>query len=231
MGAAAWMEDHAQILKSDAYTLSGLARLDDEACFLKLYRYKSPLHRILFALGIARPLRDFTAARELGAQGVSVPRPLACLNVSDGMLLVIEGLSGGGDLAELWLRQPGDDDSRVMMRSAGENLAVLHSAGYAHGDCKWNNLFWDGFRVFLIDLDKARRAALHSSVQARDLARFTVNAEKLKIGPQLYEEFLGAYLQGVGGDRREVVQRMLPILVRFRKKYLVRHGPRGQRLV
>jgi tRNA A-37 threonylcarbamoyl transferase component Bud32 len=226
-----WMEEHTKIVKSSTNGLSGLLRLDDEVCFLKYYRFTSPLHRILFDLGFARPLHNFTAARDLGAQGVAVPRPLACLQVPQGMLLLIEGLSGPGNLEEVWRRQPTDEEALRLMRCAGESLATLHQSGYAHGNCKWDNLFWDGHRVCLIDLDDARRSAAGGEAQARDLARFTANAERFEIGLEKYAPFLDAYLQGVNESRREVTQRMLPILVQLRKKNLASHGPRGQRLV
>lgn len=232
LGAAEWMEEHTNILKSDLHSLSGLMRMDGQICFLKLYCYKSPLHRIQFRLGMGRPLRNFTAARDLDAQGLAVPRPFACLLVPEGMLLLIEGLSGPGTLAELWRRRElSDDDAVRVMRGAGETLATLHSAGFAHGDCKWNNLFWDGYRVCLIDLDDARKSSAGSKAQSQDLARFTINAEELSIGSDMFEQFLSAYLEGMVDSRRTVVDRMLPSLLRYRKKHLARYGPHGQRLV
>jgi hypothetical protein len=96
------------------------------------------------------------------------------------------------------------------MRSAGENLATLHRVGYAHGHCKWNNLFWDGHHAYLIDLDDARKCRFRGIEQAQDLARFTLNAEELSIGLEIFELFLEPYLQGVEETRREVLERFLP---------------------
>jgi tRNA A-37 threonylcarbamoyl transferase component Bud32 len=232
VGAAEWMEDHTNILKSDLHSLSGLMRMDGQVCFLKLYRIKSLFHKLQYRMGMGRPLRNFTAARDLDAQGLAVPRPFACLLVPDGMLLLIEGLAGPGTLAELWRRGglSGDESSRLM-RGAGETLATLHRSGFAHGDCKWNNLFWDGYRVCLIDLDDARKSNTGSKAQSEDLARFIVNAEELSIGSDMFEQFLAAYLEGVVDTRRTVIERMLPSLLRYRKKHLARYGPQGQRLV
>lgn len=230
--ASEWLEDHTTILKSDHYSLSGLMRMDGQVCFAKLYRFKSPLHKIQFRLGMGRPLRNFTATRDLDAQGLAVPRPFACLLVPEGMLLLIEGLSGPGTLAEVWRRGGLSWDELVrVMRGAGETLATLHRSGYAHGDCKWNNLFWDGGRVCLIDLDDARKSRAGSKHQAKDLARFTVNAEELSIGSDMFEEFLATYLDGVVDTRSTALKRMLPSLYRYRKKHLARYGPHGQRLV
>ena len=231
MDAAQWMEQHTQIMKSGPYSLSGLLTIDDEVCFLKLYRTKTPLHKILFALAMGYPLRNFSVARALAADGLAVPAPLACVLVSQGLFLLTEGLPGDGNLAELWRRQPSDDRASRVMQSAGETLATLHSSGYAHGDCKWDNLFWSGQRVYLANLDKGRKSAPGSIEQARDLARFTVDAEVMKIGPRMYEQFLQTYLQGVGETRREAVGRLLPHLYRFRTQHLASYGTRGQRLV
>jgi len=147
------------------------------------------------------------------------------------MLLLIEGLSGGGSMAEMWLRSPERDQSMRMLRAAGETLATLHQAGYAHRDCEWNNLFWDGQRVCLVDLDNAHKCRVGGEDQAVDLARFTVNAELLSIGSTLFEQFLSAYLQKTQASRRHTLDRILPVLLRLRKTYLPRHGKQAQRLV
>ena len=232
MGASEWMEEYTNILKSDEHCLSGLMRMDGQVCFLKLYRTKSLFHKLLFRLGMGRALRNFAATRDLDAQGLAVPRPFACLLVPEGMLLLIEGLQGPGTLAEIWLRGGLTEEECVRtMRGAGHTLATLHSAGYAHGDCKWNNLFWDGRRVCMIDLDDARRSQSGGKLQSQDLARFIVNAEELSIGSDLFEEFFSAYLDGVVDNRRTTIERMLPALYHYRKKHLPRYGPHGQRLV
>jgi tRNA A-37 threonylcarbamoyl transferase component Bud32 len=230
-GAAEWMEEHTQIVKSGKDSMSGLLHLDGAVCFLKLYRFRSVLHRWLPGVGTGRALRNFSATRDLYAQGLAVPRPLACLLVPQGMLLLREGLPAGGSLDEAWPRNSGGELVMPIMRAAGETLATLHQAGYAHGDCKWQNLFWDGQRVFLLNLDSAQKGDSGGRDQARDLARFTVSAEQLGIGSTPYEHFLTAYFEGIGSDRREVQERMLPQLSRLRKKHPTRQGPQGQRLV
>lgn len=230
--AAEWMEEHTNILKSDVHSLCGLMRMDGQVCFVKLYRFKSPLHKIQYRLGIGRPLRNYDASRELDTQGLAVPRPFACLLVPDGILLLSEGLAGPGTLAEVWQRGTlSGDEKMTVMRCAGSTLATLHRSDFAHGDCKWNNLFWDGSRVVLIDLDDAGKSRSHSRAQAKDLARFTVDAEELGLDEEMFEQFLAAYLEGVAESRSATLNRMLPALHRYRKKHLSRYGLRGQPLV
>ncbi len=126
---------------------------------------------------------------------------------------------------------PAHDKFRQVLLGAGESVARLHRAGYAHGDCKWNNLLWTGQQCYLVDLDGAGKASIGSAKQARDLARFTLNAEELAIGPELYEHFLESYLQGVSVSRSVVIDQMMPVLRMLRDRHLAKYGERGQRLL
>jgi tRNA A-37 threonylcarbamoyl transferase component Bud32 len=229
VGAAEWMEEHTQILNSNVDTLSGLLQVDDELAYLKLYRFNSFRRKLQFRLGRAQSLRNFRRALDLGKKGLAVPKPLACLAVQQGTLLVTEGMSSGGNLAELWYNRAADDAFDAVMRSAGETLAALHVAGCTYGDCRWFNLFWNGERVYLTYFDVTRKSRVGGIQQARDLARFTANAEEFGIGSELFEHFLEVYLQGVSGTRREVVERMIRPLYRIRGQHLA--GGCGQRLV
>lgn len=224
--AAEWMEDHTQILKSNADTLSGMLQLDDQLGYLKLYSFKPYKYKMSLGLRKPQPLRNFNIASDLAGKGIAVPRPLACLSVSRGMVILTEGLSGGGNLADLWRKQPGAPDVDAMMQAAGETLAQLHVAGYTYGNCRWEHLFWNGQRVYLITLDNTRKSPLGSMQQAKDLARFTANAEEFGIGSALFEQFLQTYLQGITGNRREVVERMIRPLYRFRGQHMARYGQR-----
>ena len=228
---AAWIQQHTRLLKSDTNTLVGLLQLQQEECYLKLYRYKSTRQKLLFRLGRGRPVRSFDVACKLVQSEVPVPRPRACLLVPGGMLLLTEGIAGGGNLNDLWREQPAHDNFRQVLHGAGESVARLHRVGYAHGDCKWSNLLWTGSQCYLVDLDGVGKASIGSAKQARDLARFTLNAEELDIGPELYELFLESYLQGVGACRSAVVARMMPILRVLRERHAAKYGERGQRLL
>jgi len=228
---AAWMQLHTRLLKSDTNSLVGLLQLQHEACYLKLYRYKSTVQKLLFRLGRGRPVRSFDVACKLAEKEVPVPRPRACLLVPGGVLLLTEGIAGGGNLNDLWREQSAHDKFRQLLHSAGESVARLHRAGYAHGDCKWSNLLWTGGQCYLVDLDGAGKAPIGSAKQARDLARFTLNAEELDIGPELYEFFLQGYLQGVSVSRSVAIDQMMPSLRLLRDRHLAKYGERGRRLL
>jgi tRNA A-37 threonylcarbamoyl transferase component Bud32 len=225
-GVAEWMEEHTHIIKSHVDTLSGMLQLDDQLGYLKLYTFKPFRYKMSLGLRKPQPLRNFNTASDLVGKGIAVPRPLACLAVSEGMVILTEGLSGGGNLTEVWRNQSAAPGADAMMRAAGESLAQLHAAGYAYGNCRWEHLFWNGQRVYLTMLDSTRKSPLGGVQQARDLAQFTANAEEFGIGSVLYEQFLETYLQGINGNRREVVERMIRPLYRFRGQHMSRYGQR-----
>ncbi len=70
--------------------------------------------------------------------------------------------------------------------------------------------------------------AIGSARQARDVARFTVNAEEQGLDSKLFNLFLESYLQAVGETRQEAVARMVPFVYSMRAKHLARYGPSGQ---
>jgi tRNA A-37 threonylcarbamoyl transferase component Bud32 len=227
---AKWMQQHTQVLKTDSNSLVGLLQLQQRDCYLKLYRHKSALHKLRGALGGGRPLRAFDMARDIHAAGIAVPRPLACLGVPEGMLLLTEGISGAQDLQALWKHRPEQNHPETLLPDCAALLGSLHRAGFAHGDCKWSNLLAAPQQLYLVDLDGARKTAPGSAAQARDLARFTLNAEELSVDLEQYEQFLSHYLQASGFPRDTTIARMQPMLRTLRERHLARYGERGHRL-
>lgn len=226
-----WMMAHTRILKEDHYGLVSLLDSHDAQCVLKYYGFRSRMHRIEYSLGRGRALHSHRAALTLRREGISVPEPLGCLRVPDGMLLLCEAIPGEGNLLQVWSREPSDSDAAQIMQVAGHTMGNLHMTSYAHGDCKWNNFLWDGRGITLVDLDGVHKAALRSPRQARDLARFTVNAEELSLSSEIYALFLQSYLQVVGATRQEAVEKMVPYVYSMRDKHMASYGPRGQRLI
>ena len=106
----------------------------------------------------------------------------------------------------------------------------MHGAGFSHGDTKWSNLLWDGSTVTLVDLDAVRRSADRSR-RARDLARFTLNAEEMNVPASLYDHFLESYQLATGENRAKLEKMTLRALHGLRRRHLKRYGPRGHRLL
>ena len=97
-GLRGWMQANLQILKEDQASLVGLLQFDGASCYLKYYQGRTTLQSALYRYRRGRPLRAFDGAAALWNAGVAVPRPLCCLAVPGGAMLLTEGIEGGRDL-------------------------------------------------------------------------------------------------------------------------------------
>lgn len=228
---SAWMDAHTHLLKRDRYSQVGLLQLAGRPCCLKLYRCKSSLQSLQFALGRGRAVNSFDGGHSLRAAGVAVPEALALLRVPGGMLLLCSAIEQAENLQVLWPRVDSCATREQILDRAAQLLARLHSAGFAHGDCKWSNWLWAQGQLYLVDLDAVCQAAAGDRRQARDLARFTLNAEELSLQPALYDLFLEGYLSAMGLSREVLIPPMLVELQRLRQRHLQHYGEPGQRLV
>jgi len=228
---SAWMDVHTHLLKRDPYSQVGLLQLAGRPCCLKLYRCKSSLQSLQFALGRGRAVNSFDGGHSLRAAGIAVPEALALLRVPGGMLLLCSAIEQAENLQMLWPRVDSCATREQILDRAAQLLAQLHSAGFAHGDCKWSNWLWAQGQLYLVDLDAVCQAAAGDRRQARDLARFTLNAEELSLQPALYNLFLEGYLSAMGLSREVLMPPMLVELQRLRQRHLQHYGEPGQRLV
>ena len=227
----AWLGKHTQVLKEDEYSQVGLLQLGGELCYLKFYRPKSTLQQLRFRLGRGRAVQNFDSATALRTVAVPVPEARACLLVPGGMLLLAQGIAQASDLQVLWKRNCSSEVQENILHQAAHALACLHRQGFAHGDCKWSNMLWAQERLYLVDLDAVVTARAGSAQQARDLARFTLNAEEQELQPALYEKFLQEYLQLTTVSRQDLMRAMLAPLQKLRQRHQDRYGARGQRLL
>jgi len=227
----AWMDKYTHVLKRDRYSQVGLLHLQDRPCCLKLYRCKSSLQNLQFALGRGRAVNSFDCGHSLRAAGIAVPEALALLRVPGGMLLLCSAIEQADNLQVLWPRVDSCATRAQILDRAAQLLAQLHRAGFAHGDCKWSNWLWAQGQLYLVDLDAVCQAVAGDRRQARDLARFTLNAEELALQPALYDLFLEDYLSAMGLSREVLMSPMRVELQRLRRRHLQRYGEPGQRLV
>jgi hypothetical protein len=92
-------------------------------------------------------------------------------------------------------------------------------------------MLWAQERLYLVDLDAVVTARAGSAQQARDLARFTLNAEEQELQPALYEKFLQEYLQLTTVSRQDLMRAMLTPLKKLRQRHQDKYGAGGQPLV
>tara|TARA_B100001540_G_scaffold301030_1_gene307056 strand:+ start:524 stop:1297 length:774 start_codon:yes stop_codon:yes gene_type:complete len=232
LGISQWMRRHTDVVKDDASTLAGCLRISRRRRFLKLYRSRNLLFKLLCLARLARPMATFRTALVLAASEVPIPRPLSCVLVSEGLLMLSEGLDSSRDYCALWEAGQSGEELYRMMRGAALTLSVLHRAGYTHGDCKWRNLLWIDGECFMVDLDGARRRRLFAArARARDVARFTVSAEEAGVPSSLLQAFLDSYVAHSGVAREELLRRMQPNLEKLRGRHLEKYGITPQPLL
>ncbi len=227
---ASWMERHTQILKSDEHSRVGLLELEGELCYLKFYRQKSLGQQFMFWLARGRGVQAFDAADKLAQQDIAVPAARACILVPGGILLLTEGLEGARDLKAVWQGDLSGEDRKTLMNEVGQVLGKLHRQAFAHGDCKWSNLLRHEEKFYLVDLEGTDRAVVGGGKQARDLARFTVNAEDLGVTEPEFSPFMDTYCRLLETPQEVIVDRMMPDLKRYRARHRARYGERGAQL-
>ncbi|MEH6580566.1 MAG: lipopolysaccharide kinase InaA family protein [Halioglobus sp.] len=227
-----WMKKHTTVLKQDTYSQVGLLDLDGRLCYLKYYAAKSSLQRLFLGLGYGRGVKSFDAARALSAAGISVPEPLACLAISGGVLLLTEGVTASTDLKSYWTQHAGDNTVQEDLAcKAGLLMADLHRAGFAHGDFKWSNLLLSRGAFYLVDLEAVGRAKVGDGKTARDIARFTLNAEDMAMQAPAFELFLVSYQRRSGLSRPDLLKGVGPILRQLRARHVAKYGERGHCLL
>ena len=230
-----WATKHLQIIKSTASSLVGLVEIDQQPCYLKFYVSKSRWQRLGFRLGLGRGSRSFRMANELLHHGILVPRPLSCVLVPRGMILLTEAISDATDMQTLWERglteSDGEDTEHSCWHAAGMCLATLHNAGFMHGDFKWSNLLYHQESFYLVDLEAVAIAGPASKKRFRDLARFTLNAEDMGAPRHCYRLFLNAYLEASGQHEKNVVAGTMPFLRAMRSHHVNKYGARGHALM
>lgn len=228
-----WAKKNIEVIKSTTTSLVGLVEVDQQACYLKFYLSKSIWQRGSFRLGMGRGSRSFKMADTLLKHGILVPRPLACVLVPRGMILLTEAVSGATDMQTLWERGLIDlnCDAHGCWQMAGTCLGELHKAGFMHGDFKWSNLLFDKSNLFQVDLEAVAALRPGSKKRYRDLARFTLNAEDMGAPKGCYKLFLDAYLNASGQLENTVVAGTMPYLNAMRTHHIKKYGARGHALL
>lgn len=229
-----WATQHLQVIKSTASSLVGLVDIDEQPCYLKFYLEKSRWQRLWFRLGLGRGSRSFRMANELLHCGILVPRPLSCVLVPRGMILLTEAIPGAADMQAMWeggLTETQEGAAHDCWHRAGICLAELHKAGFIHGDFKWSNLLYHRENFYLVDLEAVAIVRPGSKKRFRDLARFTLNAEDMGASRHCYELFLNAYLEASGQLEKNVVAGTMPFLNAMRSHHIKKYGARGHALL
>ncbi|HJX01832.1 MAG TPA: lipopolysaccharide kinase InaA family protein [Candidatus Humimicrobiaceae bacterium] len=134
-------------------------------------------------------------------KGLPVPMPIAYADLSFKQKnsfyfsSVIDNSDNLGNIYKKGLFSESGELAKVL----GETIAKWHLSGVVHGDLKWSNILLrksaDGYRFFLIDLDRSRiypRPFIKGII--KDLVRFYRYGIELRADEWVDSEFLPAYM-------------------------------------
>jgi len=169
-----------------------LLELGDERFFLKRY-FRFPL----FGFLKSGAEREWWAAKELSVHGFHVPEPVA-FGLERGLrrhrALSLFREVPGKRLEDLFKESP--ELFRKLLPPLVETAARFHALGFSHQDFYLCHLFWDGKRLFMIDLQRVRRARkIKPYWVIKDLAELFYSARQI-LGPgtrEFEKAFLEAY--------------------------------------
>ncbi len=234
-----WFSSKAKIIKSDTHSQVGLLETETLGqIYIKRYRTKSWWHRLALLFGSGRPVKNFKMSLLLSERGMPVPTPYGlitargCLGFPGSSYYLCQGLVGGEDLKSFYLASS-DNGAEIIkdcLQRIGRLLAEFHNCGYLHGDCKWSNILLQGAETFFVDLDNAGKNS-SPDAQAKDLARFILNAEELAIGKQVFDCFINAYCETRSSASAGLMDSCKTQLEKLRVRHLARYGERGERLM
>ncbi|MCP2075863.1 UNVERIFIED_ORG: tRNA A-37 threonylcarbamoyl transferase component Bud32 [Pseudomonas lini] len=175
--------DQSHLYKTGGAASVGKVDVNGRPLVIKRYNIKNFAH---WLKRFWRPSRAWHAWREghrLAFLGIATPKPLALLEkrflwMRRGAYLVTEHLSGP-DIIERFAPYVESGEAPESELLALDRLfADLIRERISHGDFKGHNLFWQGDRWALIDLDSMcqhRTHASFASAYTRDRARFMRN--------------------------------------------------------
>jgi len=234
---SSWFDLHVEIIKQDTYSEVGFAEtLALGRVYVKRYRAKTWLHRVGIFHGRSRAARCFDNNTALLENAIPVPNPYCVVIEKDSLgfplqsYYLCQGLVSAPDFKSVFLNRAeySYGDGSEKFGNIGKQLALLHNAGYMHGDFKWSNVLLLGVQVFFVDLDNVKTVPESSMAGARDVARFILNAEDLAIDKTEINYFLEAYRTNRTASLDNFSDAVATNLKKLRRRHRVRYGGRAK---
>ena len=111
---------------------------------VKRYAIKSFLKRLLHTVRKSRAREVFDMGWKLLSKKIRTPRPVWLAEAKGAMarfsILATESLPGAESAYDRWLRCTNDRQRAELLTSIGQFTAMMHDAGFCHGDCKSTHL-------------------------------------------------------------------------------------------
>ncbi|OGV65905.1 MAG: hypothetical protein A3K19_07855 [Lentisphaerae bacterium RIFOXYB12_FULL_65_16] len=162
-----------------------LARVDWDSASVVIKRYnpRGTFHAARHTLKGSRARRHWLNSHRLLMLGIPTPRPLAFVEVRQGLLVVcsyfIMEFIAGRELRDMLLDpDTAEADKQAVVAQVDDMLRCLGRFRLTHSDLKHRNFLVCGREVFLTDLDGMHEhgsALLYARARRRDLARFARN--------------------------------------------------------
>ena len=155
---------------------------------------------------LARLTREYVALKDFRDAGISVPNIIGV--VAPSRILIAEFIEGTdlGIIAKEVLAGKTDDYSPI--EKYGEILAKIHSLGYALGDAKPNNALKTDSKIFITDLEQAKK----EGDRAWDITVFIYYSLRLNTDGKHARDFVKAFLKGyLAEGKREIIQESLKV--------------------
>lgn len=183
-----------RVLKHDATTTVTLLPAGERGWVVKRYNTKNRWHAVRRQVRTSRALNCWRAAAWLGDADIDTPKPITvleerCWRLLRGRSYLICAYVQGVTLDKaLDPREPAAGREALIEHAAGI-IRRLRQHGIVHGDLKATNFIVGDGRIFLTDLDAARRPSGRRLAAGldKDLRRFLRNWEDQ---PALAEAFL-----------------------------------------
>jgi len=155
---------------------------------------------------LARLTREYVALREFRDAEIDVPSIIA-VALPKRILVTkfIEGEDLGKITKEVLAGKTGDYSP---IKKYGEILAKIHSLGYALGDAKPNNAIKTDSKIFITDLEQARK----DGDRAWDISVFIYYSLRLNANGKHVRDFVKAFLEGyLAHGSKKIVQASLKV--------------------
>lgn len=170
----------------------------------------------------SRAIETWEACQALRESGFGCPQPLLAVRRRNGITPRDIFVSAAVDLPNLWDTLPEGMDGMALAELLGESIQILHTAGFAHGDCILRNLCYDAKENTLVYLDNDRTWLppffFRRFQQKRNLAQMSYSILK-RFGEETSRHFLECYAKSNYWPGKGEIQEILNgAIQRFNRK-------------
>jgi len=194
------------VVKSNPHRSVRLIKTNGSAYYLKEHRCVTLAERLRSRLFSTRASAEWHAIHTMRNLGFHTPDPVAYAQGENASglqsVLITKAITDAGNLREMLESVP-PEKKRVLARSLGAQIRVLHDRGVYHRDLQPGNLFvaldGDGFRFYFLDLHKAAfPGSLSAGQKIKDIGRLVFNLQRFS-SPGIVNSLLDGYAGGGDG--------------------------------